>query len=84
MMIGGGSYIIPYNLSETIVALNNQTEDLLANSPELFTAPTFSNMRESEIREYLNSKLQKESQDKAQQIVREMMQRCIAIGQESH
>ena len=63
--------------------LNNRTEDLLAN-PELFTAPTFSKMRESEIREYLNSKLLKESQDKAQQIVREMMQRCIAIGQESH
>ena len=77
------SYIIPYNLSETIVALNNKTEDLLAD-PEQFTAPTFSNMRESEIREYLNSKLQKQSQDEAQQIVREMMQRCIAIGQESH
>ena len=63
--------------------LNNKTQDLLAN-PNLFTAPTFLEMRESEIREYLNSKLQKESQDEAQQIVREMMQRCIAIGQESH
>jgi len=65
------------------VELNNQTEDLLANS-ELFTAPTFLGMRESEIREYLNSKLQKESKDEAQQIAREMMQKCIAIGQESH
>ena len=63
--------------------LNNRTEDDLADF-ELFTAPTFSEMRESEIREYLNNKLRKESQDEAQLIAKEMMQRCIAIGQESH
>ena len=48
---------------------------------EAFTASNrYEGMRESEIRESLNYELRKESQDEAQQIVREMMQRCVAIG----
>ena len=41
-------------------------------------------LSESEKREYLDYILHERSKQTAQQIVKEMMQRCIAIGQESH
>ena len=68
------------------MALNNRTADYLSDDFDLesFTAADLTGMRDSEIHDYFNSNLRKESKDEAQQIVREMMQRCVAIGQESH
>ena len=68
------------------MALNNRTAYYLSDDYDLesFTAADLTGMRDSEIRDYFNSNLHNESQDEAQQIVREMMQRCVAIGQESH
>ena len=60
--------------------------DALKMSPAV-TAPTGVTgdfLSESERREYLDYILHEKSKQKAQQIVKEMMQRCIAIGQESH
>jgi len=68
------------------VALNNRTAYYLSDDYDLesFTAADLTEMRDSEIKDYFNSNLREESKDEAQEIVRKIMQRCIAIGQESH
>ena len=68
------------------MALSNRTAYYLSDDYDLesFTAADLTELRDSEIKDYFNSNLREESKDEAQEIVREIMQRCIAIGQESH
>ena len=56
-------------------------------SPAVTYAPTTDTedfLSESVRRKYLDSILGAESKKTAQKIIKKMMQKCIAIGQESH
>ena len=55
-------------------------------SPAVTYAPTDPDdfLSESVRRKYLDSILGAESKKTAQKIIKKMMQKCIAIGQESH
>ena len=67
--------------------VKNQTETTLTDQEilaELNMSPTGAPLSDSERREHLETILRQDSEEISQKIVKEMMQKCIAIGQESH
>ena len=67
--------------------VKNQTETTLTDEEilaKLNMSPTGAPFSDSERREHLETILRQDSEEISQKIVKEMMQKCIAIGQESH
>ena len=70
---------MPHNLTTTIVHDKNQTEQSEMDDNELDKI-----LKNSTLLAKFNANLTSKSEDIAEEIVKEMMQRSVAIGQERH